>query len=95
MTARYITIEKFSQETGYTEDAVRTKIKRGVWQEKVVWLKAPDGRVLINMDGYDEWVESGSSTAFAPPQIRQSKSTSTMQGKGAASASSSSPPPLT
>ncbi|CAK0767372.1 Excisionase [Gammaproteobacteria bacterium] len=91
---RYLTIGKFSDESGYTEDAIRTKIRDGVWPEKLVWIKAPDGRTLINTEGYNEWVESGSSTAFEPPRKRPSKLTSIMQGSVAASVSNSSPPPL-
>lgn len=54
---RYVTIERFSQASGYTPDAVRAKIKNGVWLENLVWRKAPDGRVLISPEGYEKWVE--------------------------------------
>ena len=30
---RYLTIPRFAEETGYTEDAIRTKIRDGVWRE--------------------------------------------------------------
>ena len=54
---RYVTIPKFYEMSGYTEDAIRAKIKGGVWLEGVVWKKAPDGRILINPEGYEKWVE--------------------------------------
>lgn len=54
---RYVTIERFSQASGYSEDAIRAKIKNGVWLEDHVWRKAPDGRVLISPEGYEKWVE--------------------------------------
>lgn len=54
---RYVTIAKFSAESGYSEDAIRSKIKGGVWLQDIVWKKAPDGRVLIDIDGYEAWVE--------------------------------------
>lgn len=54
---RYLTIPKFAAESGYTEDAIRAKIKQGVWLEGIVWKKAPDGRVLIDIEGYLVWVE--------------------------------------
>ncbi len=57
----WITIPGFSRETGYTEDAVRTKIKKGVWLQDRVWKKAPDGRVLISIEGYERWVEGQES----------------------------------
>jgi hypothetical protein len=64
MSVRYLTIPKFSAESGYTEDAVRTKIRDGIWPEKLVWLKAPDGRILIDIEGYKEWAESGTTMAL-------------------------------
>ena len=36
---RWVTIEKFSAESGYTPDAVRSKIKRGDWLEGQVWIR--------------------------------------------------------
>ena len=48
---RWVTIEKFSAESGYTPDAVRSKIKRGDWLEGQVWIKArPAGFLLIQRD---------------------------------------------
>ena len=54
---KWVTIEKFSRLTGYTPDAVRSKIKRGDWLDGVLWKKAPDGRILVNTEGYEKWVE--------------------------------------
>ena len=52
----WVTIDKFSDLTGYTADAVRSKIKRGDWLEGQIWVKAPDGRILIDTEGYEKWV---------------------------------------
>jgi hypothetical protein len=41
-----------------TPDAVRSKIKRGDWLEGQVWIKAPDGRILINTEGFEKWATS-------------------------------------
>ena len=57
MPLKWLTIRKFSTETGYTEDAIRSKIKAGVWLEGAIWRKAPDGRILMNTVGYEQWVE--------------------------------------
>lgn len=73
---RYVTISKFAQESGYTEEAVRAKIKAGVWLMDLVWKKAPDGRVLIDIEGYAKWVEGKTMseiltmTAARPRSIR-------------------------
>lgn len=53
----YMTIKRFASETGYTPEAIRTKIKSGVWLEGIVWKKAPDGHVLISLRGYELWVD--------------------------------------
>lgn len=53
---RHVTISKFATESGYTENAIRMKIKNGVWLEGVVWIKSPDGRILIDTEGYEKWV---------------------------------------
>jgi hypothetical protein len=55
--SRYVTIAKAEALTGYTADAIRAKIKRGDWLQDFVWRRAPDGRVLIDMEGYEKWVE--------------------------------------
>jgi hypothetical protein len=56
---RYLTIRKFAAESGYSENAIRSKIHDGIWMQDKVWKKAPDGRVLIDVEGYHEWVEGG------------------------------------
>ena len=38
---RYVTIGLAASLTGYSKDAIRTKIRDGVWPERQVWLKAP------------------------------------------------------
>lgn len=58
---RHVTIPKAAAETGYTEDAIRSKIKRGEWLEGVVWIKAPDGRILIDLEGYEKWATGEAS----------------------------------
>jgi len=56
---RDLTIRKLATESGYSENAIRSKIRDGIWMQDKVWKKAPDGRVLIDVEGYHEWVESG------------------------------------
>lgn len=52
---RFVTIGKFAEVSGYSEDAIRSKIKRGDWLEDRVWIKAPDGRVLVDLCGFEAW----------------------------------------
>ena len=65
MAVNWLTIRRFSEEFGYTENAIRTKIKNGVWLEGQVWIKAPDGRVLISVGGYHQWVEGPAPVSAA------------------------------
>ena len=57
MTAKYILIKKLAKMTGYTENAIRCKIKKGVWLEGVHWLRAPDNRILLNHAEITKWIE--------------------------------------
>jgi len=43
--------------TGYTIKAMQRKIERGEWVEGKVWIRAPDGRVLISIPDFEKWVE--------------------------------------
>jgi hypothetical protein len=53
----WVLIKKLVDMTGYTDDAIRAKIKRGVWLSGVHWRKAPDGRILFNLLAIKEWIE--------------------------------------
>ena len=55
--ARYVLLSLAEQITGYTVKAMQRKIERGDWVEGKVWVRAPDGRVLIDVFGYHKWVE--------------------------------------
>lgn len=56
---RFVTLKQFEALTGYTVDAINSKIKRGDWLEGAVFIKAPDGRNLIDLEGYEEWAIQG------------------------------------
>jgi len=57
----HVTIGKFSEISGFSEGAIRTKMDKGVWLEGMVWEYAGDTRTrLISIEGYESWVtESG------------------------------------
>ena len=56
-TSRYVLLNMAAQMTGYTVKAMERKIERGDWIEGKVWLRAPDGRILIDVLGFQRWVE--------------------------------------
>ena len=53
---RFQTIKELADQTGYSEAAIRSKISRGDWPEEEVWVRAPDGRILIDVNGFESWV---------------------------------------
>jgi len=54
---KYVLASKLSELTGYTVDAIRGKRTYGVWLENIHWVKAPDGRLLFNIDAIYRWME--------------------------------------
>jgi hypothetical protein len=55
VSARLVKPPVAAQLTGYTVEAIHTKIKRGVWLEGHEYIRAPDGNILIDMEGYHRW----------------------------------------
>lgn len=55
--ARFVRVPLFAVATGYTEKAVQRKIESGVWQQGREYRIAPDGHVLVDMKGYEQWVD--------------------------------------
>lgn len=58
LSLRYVTIQAFSA-SGYTVKAVEEKIHKGVWTEGREYRRGPDGRILIDIVGFEKWVEKG------------------------------------
>lgn len=57
-TARYVLLPLANVITGYSVKAMERKIERGEWVEGQVWRRAPDGRIHLDIEGYQRWVES-------------------------------------
>lgn len=56
--ARYVLLPVANAITGYSVKAMERKIERGDWPEGKLWRRAPDGHILIDLMGYQRWVES-------------------------------------
>ena len=56
--SQWVLIKRVAEITGYSENAVRHKIKGGIWIEGRIWRKAPDGRIFVNLGEFERWVES-------------------------------------
>lgn len=59
---RYVTADVASVVTGYTAKAMDRKRQEGVWVEGREWVRAPDGRILYDLEGYERWVERGQAS---------------------------------
>lgn len=53
--ARFVTIGLASYVTGYSAKAIERKIEGGTWIEGSEYARAPDGRVLVDLDGFVRW----------------------------------------
>lgn len=65
MQTKFVKLAKFAEMTGYTKRAVYQKMYDGVWAEGVQFRRAPDGNILVNIEGYERWVEAGKAAASA------------------------------
>lgn len=57
-TSRFVTIDLASAKTGLTPAAIRAKIAKAEWLEGRQYIRR-DGRVYIDMQGYEQWVAKG------------------------------------
>ena len=55
----WVTIDKLSELTGFSKDAIRALKKKGQWREKLHYRKTPNGRLVFSLKGYQNWAESG------------------------------------
>lgn len=54
---KWVLIKRVVEIIGYTEDAIRAKIRKGVWISGTHWTKAPDNRILFNIEAIQLWIE--------------------------------------
>jgi len=53
---RWALINVVIESTGYTDDAIRAKIKNGCWPKGSFWRKAPDNRLVFNLTRIQAWM---------------------------------------
>lgn len=53
---QWVLIKKAADLLGYTEVAIRTKIKREIWVRGRHWVKGPDNRLFVNLHAVQQWV---------------------------------------
>jgi integrase len=80
----HVRIKRFCELSGYTDDAVRSKISSGVWIEGQEWRRTPTGEIVISLQGYDAWAEG---RECVPSAGRPSRSISDGRASGAGNVS--------
>lgn len=70
-----VRVQFFCERSGWTDDAVRAKMKGGVWSEGAVWHRAPDGSILISLAGYHSWVMGQECASSASALLKSLSST--------------------
>lgn len=55
---KWVLLDEFCTQTGYTTEAVIMKRKKGIWPDGVI-TQIRCRRIHVNLQAYDEWVESG------------------------------------
>lgn len=67
-SVRYVLIAAFCNPVsahymGYTEKAIARKVETGVWREGKEYRRAPDGHIMIDLEGVRRWVENQKQAA--------------------------------
>ena len=54
-----VTLAHAATLTGLTRRAIEAKIARGDWLDGREYHRAPDGRIFVDLRGYERWVVGG------------------------------------
>lgn len=54
---KWITLKKFSVDSGMSEESIRALKKKGTWREKIHWKKC-NNRIFINALEVERWIET-------------------------------------
>jgi hypothetical protein len=52
-----VTVKKFAELTGLSENAIRQYIKKGQWRYKIHWNKAVNGKITVNIKEAVAWMQ--------------------------------------
>lgn len=53
---RYVLIKRAAELTGYSVPAIEAKISKSQWREGELYVKAPDGRIFIDLVALEDWI---------------------------------------
>lgn len=70
---KWVRLKKLCELTGETDDGVRSSISGGMWPEGLMWRKAPNGRIYVNVENYNRWIEGKPLAADAEMPSRETE----------------------
>lgn len=50
------TLDKVAEESGFTKESLRALKKKGILRERIHWIKSPNGRILLNVVAFEQWL---------------------------------------
>jgi hypothetical protein len=59
---KYVRIKKAAELFDYSVRAIQSKIYRNDWLEGTHYVKAPDGRVFIDVEEVEKWIAGSNPT---------------------------------
>lgn len=55
---KWVTLKKYCEISGDTVDAVKQRRKKGEWAEGKHSKLGPNGRIWVNLEQVDRWIEN-------------------------------------
>lgn len=62
---KWVKLDKYCEMSGDTRKAVHAKRNRQIWIEGQQWKKAQDGRIYINVQAVESWIENQHLSSLA------------------------------
>lgn len=50
-----VTTKALAERTGYSQEAIHMKVKKGVWVKNEHYVKAPDGKLIFSVEMIHKW----------------------------------------
>jgi len=53
---KWKTLDKVAEESGLTKESLRALKKKGILRERIHWIKAPNGRIMLDVAAFEQWL---------------------------------------
>ena len=55
---QWVCLQKYSELSGETQEAVRIRRKRGIWADGKQTKIGPNGRIWVNLEEANKWIQN-------------------------------------